>query len=97
MDPTKRADIEDKDLAVCEHHTAEREAVAAGSDGLGRGAGGCQKGSREPARNRQELIEARRQKAEQRKAHKKELREKAKIAVESICVALSPELVQTLL
>ncbi|KAJ5973780.1 hypothetical protein N7481_010990 [Penicillium waksmanii] len=31
-----------------------------------------------PARNRQELIEARRQKAEQRKAHKKELRQKAK-------------------
>ncbi|KAJ5648056.1 hypothetical protein N7490_004428 [Penicillium lividum] len=31
-----------------------------------------------PARNRQELIEARRQKAEQRKAHKKELRAKAK-------------------
>ncbi|KAF3020349.1 hypothetical protein E8E15_002454 [Penicillium rubens] len=35
-----------------------------------------------PARNRQELIEARRQKAEQRKAHKKELREKAKIEEE---------------
>ncbi|KAJ5130785.1 60S ribosome biogenesis protein Rrp14 [Penicillium bovifimosum] len=35
-----------------------------------------------PARNRQELIEARRQKAEQRKAHKKELREKAKIEQE---------------
>ncbi|KAI9375430.1 surfeit locus protein 6-domain-containing protein [Aspergillus egyptiacus] len=33
-----------------------------------------------PARNRQELIEARRQKAEQRKAHKKELRQKAKEA-----------------
>ena len=32
----------------------------------------------QPARNRQELIEARRQKAEQRKAHKKELRQKAK-------------------
>ncbi|KAJ5948606.1 hypothetical protein N7454_001913 [Penicillium verhagenii] len=31
-----------------------------------------------PARNRQELIEARRQKAEQRKVHKKELRAKAK-------------------
>ncbi|CAK97483.1 SURF6-domain-containing protein [Aspergillus niger ATCC 13496] len=31
-----------------------------------------------PARNRQELIEARRQKAEQRKAHKKELRQKAR-------------------
>lgn len=31
-----------------------------------------------PARNRQELIEARRQKAEQRKAHKKLLRQKAK-------------------
>ncbi|KAL4936524.1 surfeit locus protein 6-domain-containing protein [Aspergillus oleicola] len=31
-----------------------------------------------PARNRHELIEARRQKAEQRKAHKKELRQKAK-------------------
>ncbi|KAJ5993233.1 hypothetical protein N7451_008957 [Penicillium sp. IBT 35674x] len=31
-----------------------------------------------PARNRHELIEARRQKAEQRKAHKKELRAKAK-------------------
>lgn len=31
-----------------------------------------------PARNRQELIEARRQKAEQRKTHKKELRQKAK-------------------
>jgi hypothetical protein len=31
-----------------------------------------------PARNRQELIEARRQKAEQRKLHKKELRQKAK-------------------
>lgn len=31
-----------------------------------------------PARNRQELIEARRQKAEQRKSHKKELRQKAK-------------------
>lgn len=31
-----------------------------------------------PARNRQELIEARRQKAEQRKLHKKELRAKAK-------------------
>ncbi|KAA8644753.1 hypothetical protein EYZ11_002177 [Aspergillus tanneri] len=31
-----------------------------------------------PARNRQELIEARRQKAEQRKAHKKMLRQKAK-------------------
>ncbi|KAL2860901.1 putative 60S ribosome biogenesis protein Rrp14 [Aspergillus lucknowensis] len=31
-----------------------------------------------PARNRQELIEARRQKAEQRKAHKKQLRQKAK-------------------
>ena len=31
-----------------------------------------------PARNRQELIEARRQKAEQRKAHKKDLRQKAK-------------------
>ncbi|KAJ5083644.1 hypothetical protein N7456_013071 [Penicillium angulare] len=31
-----------------------------------------------PARNRQELIEARRQKAEQRKTHKKELRAKAK-------------------
>ena len=31
-----------------------------------------------PARNRQELIEARRQKAEQRKAHKKELRQQAK-------------------
>lgn len=35
-----------------------------------------------PARNRQELIEARRQKAEQRKAHKKELREKAKVEEE---------------
>ncbi|OQE45949.1 hypothetical protein PENCOP_c001G04375 [Penicillium coprophilum] len=35
-----------------------------------------------PARNRQELIEARRQKADQRKAHKKELREKAKIEEE---------------
>ncbi|KAJ5551319.1 Surfeit locus 6 [Penicillium sp. DV-2018c] len=35
-----------------------------------------------PARNRQELIEARRQKAEQRKAHKKELREKAKLEQE---------------
>ncbi|OQE07545.1 hypothetical protein PENVUL_c013G03066 [Penicillium vulpinum] len=35
-----------------------------------------------PARNRQELIEARRQKAEQRKAHKRELREKAKIEEE---------------
>ncbi|PYH99262.1 SURF6-domain-containing protein [Aspergillus ellipticus CBS 707.79] len=32
----------------------------------------------QPARNRQELIEARRQKAEQRKAHKKLLRQKAK-------------------
>lgn len=31
-----------------------------------------------PARNRQELIEARRQKREQRKAHKKEMRRKAK-------------------
>ena len=31
-----------------------------------------------PARNRQELMEARRQKEEQRKAHKKELRQKAK-------------------
>lgn len=31
-----------------------------------------------PARNRQELIEARRQKAEQRKTHKKQLRQKAK-------------------
>lgn len=31
-----------------------------------------------PARNRHELIEARRQKAEQRKTHKKELRQKAK-------------------
>lgn len=31
-----------------------------------------------PARNRQELIEARRQKAEQRKQHKKEMRRKAK-------------------
>lgn len=31
-----------------------------------------------PARNRQELIEARRQKAEQRKTHKKELRQKAR-------------------
>lgn len=31
-----------------------------------------------PARNRQELIDSRRQKAEQRKAHKKELRQKAK-------------------
>ncbi|PKY04151.1 SURF6-domain-containing protein [Aspergillus campestris IBT 28561] len=31
-----------------------------------------------PARNRQELIEARRQKAEERKEHKKELRQKAK-------------------
>ena len=31
-----------------------------------------------PARNRQELIEARRQKVEQRKAHRKELRQKAK-------------------
>lgn len=31
-----------------------------------------------PARNRQELIEARRQKAEQRKAHKKQLRQKAR-------------------
>lgn len=31
-----------------------------------------------PARNRQELIEARRQKAEQRKTHKKELRQRAK-------------------
>lgn len=31
-----------------------------------------------PARNRQELMEARRQKEEQRKAHKKELRHKAK-------------------
>lgn len=31
-----------------------------------------------PARNRQELIEARRQKAEQRKKHKKEMRRKAK-------------------
>jgi len=36
----------------------------------------------QPARNRQELIEARRQKAEQRKAHKKELRRKAKEAEE---------------
>lgn len=33
-----------------------------------------------PARNRQELIEARRKKEESRKAHKKELRQKAKIA-----------------
>lgn len=31
-----------------------------------------------PARNRQELLDARRQKEEQRKAHKKELRQKAK-------------------
>ena len=31
-----------------------------------------------PARNRQELMEARRQKVEQRKAHKKDLRQKAK-------------------
>ncbi|KAK2770960.1 hypothetical protein FQN53_005277 [Emmonsiellopsis sp. PD_33] len=31
-----------------------------------------------PARNRQELIEARRQREEQRKAHKKEMRQKAK-------------------
>ncbi|KAJ5908966.1 hypothetical protein N7495_001648 [Penicillium taxi] len=32
----------------------------------------------QPARNRHELIEARRQKAEQRKSHKKELRQKAR-------------------